>query len=74
MFVTTLCYAKNKTEFRKQAQMKLLDLGLQFDRLEDVEVVAKRLKTFNIDDKLLQLIPTISLDNSIVFGTFHTYD
>ncbi|HEY4323397.1 MAG TPA: hypothetical protein VGN20_05405 [Mucilaginibacter sp.] len=72
-FVNVLCFASNKRDFRNQAKKEMKEIGVILVRIENIQTVSERLQSYEIDDSLLKLIPTITIENKIKVGVFHSY-
>lgn len=66
--------AASKDGFRNRVKHELAKLGLDLLRLENAELLADRLRKYEIDSELKDVAERVADKDSIGFGTFHAFD
>lgn len=73
-YVTVLGLGKNRLIFRNNVKLALDVLNLKLMRLEEVESLYRRQKSFEMDSKLEKGSNLLSNKKVTFFGDFFTYD
>jgi hypothetical protein len=74
-YVNVVGIAKSKLLFRKYVKDALeRNWGLSLKRIESVELLNERLKKYDVDECILNLVSSLQNNSDIKFSTFHTFD
>jgi hypothetical protein len=72
-FVPVLGLASTLTEFSDALIILLESYSFNVLEVEDIELYADRIKSFNIDSELQNLVTTLNESEPIVLSTFEAY-
>ena len=71
--VNIVACAEDADDFRDVAVRAFDEYGVDLVKLEDVEPLASRIGSHEVDATLLRVAERIPDDTPFVFGSFHTY-
>jgi len=73
-FVNLVTWASNIDEFKKNAELVLIKLGLSIIDIENPEPVSSRRQKADFDDEIEDMVSRAENNpNAIIYGTFHTW-
>lgn len=73
-YVNVITSATNIESYREKVKQALNELGMSLSEVENPELLSKRLSKRKAGKEILQMAETATKLNSVVFGTFHTYN
>lgn len=73
-YVNVLALATNPTDFTNKVKKAIMNLGLDFVQIEDVEPFSERSENYEMTDIIINLAMDVSKSKEIRFGNFHTFD
>ncbi len=72
-FVNVLTKADSEKEYSRKVKTMFQHYNIKVKNIEEIEILAERMKRQDIEESLLQIAERIKSNNHVIFGTFHTY-
>src|SRR5207249_2158345 len=72
-YVAAIALAKDSTQFSEKVTTLLNEYGFDVLRIEDIELLKRRIQKFQVAADLTKLAEDLTPENPVALGTLHSY-